>query len=203
MPYPTQVTPEKIIAQAIKLIERRGALSLHELARKLGIKAPSLYRYFASHERLIAKVSLAGFRMLAEFIRATTADAPSLHAAAWAMRRFARKHPALYRLMNESDAQHEDRDEALAATLDILATSFGGPVPVEALASIQTAFLAIRAFVHGFVMLELTGQYRGNLDAEFEAGLQVLLKGFEKQISQQQRLTTRSATRRTTRGTRA
>lgn len=187
MAYPAQVTPEKIIAQAIKLIERDGELSLHELARELGIKAPSLYRYFASRERLVAKVSLAGFRKLAAFIRTATADAPSLHAAVWAMRRFARKHPALYRVMNESDAQHEDRDEALAATLDILAASFGGPVPIEALASIQPAFLAVRAYAHGYIVLELSGQYRGNLDDDFEAGLQVLLAGFQKQISQQER----------------
>ena len=183
MSYPVQVTREKILAQAITMIEQKGELSLQHLARKLGIRAPSLYRYFDSREKLLAAVGLAGFRELAAYIRATTRRDPSLRAAAWAIRRFAKKHSSLYRIMNESDARHEDPEEAEAVTREVLAAAFGACIPDSAIASPDAILTAIRAFVHGFAMLEITGQFqKGNgLDKSFEAGLDALLFSFEKQ----------------------
>jgi AcrR family transcriptional regulator len=184
MSYPAQVTREKILAQAILLIEKKGALSLQDLARKLGIRAPSLYRYFDSRERLMAAVGLAGFRKLADFIGSTTRRDPSLRAAAWAIRRFARKHPGLYRTMNESDTRHEDPDEAREVTHEVLAAAFGERVPDDTISSLGVALTSIRAFVHGFAMLEITGQFQNehHLDRSFEAGLDSLLVDFEKQL---------------------
>src|SRR5215469_15273541 len=124
MAYPAQVTREKILGQAVAMIEKKGALSLQDLARKLGIRAPSLYRYFDSRERLMAAVGLAGFRNLAGYIRTTTRRDPSLRAAAWAIRRFARKRPGLYRVMNETDSRHEDPEEAREVTREVLAAAF-------------------------------------------------------------------------------
>lgn len=183
MSYPAQVTREKILDQAVTLIETKGELSLQDLARKLGIRAPSLYRYFDSRERLLAAVGLAGFRKLAGYIRATTRRDPSLRAAAWAIRRFAKKHPGLYRTMNESDSRHEDPEEAREVTREVLAAAFGERVPDNTIASLGTTLTAVRAFVHGFAMLEITGQFQNEngLDKSFEAGLGALLTSFEKQ----------------------
>ncbi len=184
MSYPAQVTHQKILAQAIVMIEKKGALSLQDLARKLGIRAPSLYRYFNSRERLVAAVGLAGFRKLAGFIRTTTRRDPSLRAAAWAIRRFARKHPGLYRTMNESDTRHEDPEEARQVTREVLAAAFGARLSDDAIQSLGAELTAIRAFVHGFAMLEITGQFQNErqLDHSFEAGLDALLAAFENRL---------------------
>jgi AcrR family transcriptional regulator len=184
MSYPAQVTREKILAQAVVMIEKKGALSLQDLARKLGIRAPSLYRYFDSRERLMAAVGLTGYRKLADFIRATTRRDPSLRAAAWAIRRFARKHPGLYRTMNETDARHEDPQEAREVTREVLAAAFGERVPDDRISSLGAALTSIRAFVHGFAMLEIAGQFQNErqLDRSFEAGLDALLAAFEAQL---------------------
>ena len=196
MPYPARVTREQIIARAIKLIERKGELSLHDLAHKLGIKTPSLYRYFDSRERLIAEVGLAGFRNLAAYIRSATADDPNPKAAAIATRRFANEHPALYRVMNESDSSYEDRAEASDVTLDVLTASLGGPVSAEALLAFQPVFRAVRAFIHGFIMLEISGQFTssGDLDQAFELGLNTLLSAFQSQVPVELRKAERTVT---------
>jgi len=184
MSYPAQVTREKILARSVALIEKKGELSLQELARSLGIRAPSLYRYFDSRERLIAAVGLAGFRKLAGYIRSTTRHDPSLRAAACAIRRFAKKHPALYRVMNESDARHEDPQEAREVTREVLTAAFGERVPDDTIPTLGATLTAIRAFIHGFAMLEISGQFQDerHLDKSFEAGLDALLAAFEKQL---------------------
>lgn len=184
MSYPAQVTREKILDQAVALIETKGELSLQDLARKLSIRAPSLYRYFDSRERLLAAVGLAGFRKLAGYIRATTRRDPSLRAAAWAIRRFAKKHPSLYRIMNESDARHEDPEEAGEVTREVLTAAFGERFPDSTMESLGPALTAVRAFIHGFAMLEITGQFQNEsqLDKSFDAGLDALLTSFEKQL---------------------
>jgi len=181
MAYPALGTRELILEKALALIERDGTVSLHRLAHVLGIKAPSLYRYFPSRERLLAAAGLAGFRRLAQYIRSSTRKDPSLQAACWAIRRFAKKHPKLYRLMNESDARYEDPGEARDVVREVLTASFGSTLDDDALVAFRQAVNGVRAFVHGFVMLELAGQYQKTreLDESFAAGLGALLAAFE------------------------
>ncbi len=182
MSYPAVVTRDGIVEKAVELVERRGALSLQDLAHALGIRAPSLYRYFDSRERLMAAVGLAGFSKLAAAIRASTRNDPSLEAAAWAIRRFAKKHPNLYRQMNETDPRDEDPDEATAVTIDVLTASFGEDLGEETLRGFREPIRALRAFVHGFALLELSGQFQTgrDLDRSFETGLHAILKMLEE-----------------------
>jgi AcrR family transcriptional regulator len=177
MAYPSVVTREAIVAKAVELVEKRGDLTLQQLARALGIRAPSLYRYFNSRERLLAAVGLAGFAKLAEYIRNSTRHDHSLERAAWAIRRFAKGHPSLYRLMNETDPRHEDPAEATAVTLDALMSSLGQSVDTQALEEMRIPLRAVRAFIHGYVMLELSGQFQNarELDESFTVGLEALL----------------------------
>lgn len=184
MAYPAVVTRDSIVAKALVLIEKSEELSLQELAKALGIRAPSLYRYFHSRERLLAAVGLAGFGELARDIRVSTRGDPSLEAAAWAIRRFAKKHPSLYRLMNETDPRDEDPNESTAVTLDVLTAAFGEDM-AKASSGLERARVpvrALRAFVHGFALLELSGQFQSGdeLDESFALGLRALLKVVKK-----------------------
>ena len=178
MAYPSVVTRDAIVAKAIDLVEKREDLSLQHLAMALGIRAPSLYRYFDSRERLLAAVGLAGFSKLAQYIRNATRNDHSLERAAWAIRRFAKSHPNLYRLMNETDPRQEDPEESTAVTVDVLTAAIGQTLDEAALEKMRIPLRALRAFIHGFVLLELSGQFQNTreLDQSFAAGLDALLR---------------------------
>lgn len=51
-------TTARIVAAARTLLANRGEVSLRAIARELGMTAPALYRYAASHEDLILMVAL-------------------------------------------------------------------------------------------------------------------------------------------------
>jgi AcrR family transcriptional regulator len=176
MAYPSVVTRDAIVAKAIELVEKREDLTLQHLAKTLGIRAPSLYRYFDSRERLLAAVGLAGFSKLADYIRNATRNDHSLERAAWSIRRFAKSHANLYRLMNETDPEQEDPEESSAVTLDVLTASLG-PVDQRTLEKLRIPLRALRAFIHGFALLELSGQFQNTreLDQSFAIGLGALL----------------------------
>ncbi len=92
-----------------------GNLSLNAVARELGMRGPSLYRYYASRDALITELLLDGYRDIGETLRravaapdvgdATAADvdgataAERLRAGALAYRRWALAHPELFDLL--------------------------------------------------------------------------------------------------------
>ena len=51
-------TTARIVAAARTLLANRGEVTLRAIARELGMTAPALYRYAASHEDLILMVAL-------------------------------------------------------------------------------------------------------------------------------------------------
>jgi len=71
-------TTQEIIQTARKLLVQQGpeAVSLRAIAREMGMTAPALYRYFASHEELLRHVVADIFTELATHVRT------AVHAAA-------------------------------------------------------------------------------------------------------------------------
>lgn len=53
------LTRQRIVAAARSLAMSRGEVTLRAIARELGMTAPALYRYAASHEELVQMVALA------------------------------------------------------------------------------------------------------------------------------------------------
>ena len=186
MPYPAQTDRETIIQTAQTLIERDGVeqLSLAHLAGALGIKAPSLYRHVASKTALLAAVNtLTGQQLFQAFDRALSA-APNqpterLKAIFRTQREFAHANPHCYILLftttETAERANEQLLEQLALPLQELIGHLSGPE--RALSALRGAL----ALVHGFVMLELHGQFRrgGNLDAAFEAATRAYLAGWQ------------------------
>jgi AcrR family transcriptional regulator len=88
-------TTVRIVDAARGLLERNGEVTLRAVARELGMTAPALYRYAASHEDLIRIVALAIDADVAERVGAAAerqpADDPAarLIAAAVAFRAWA------------------------------------------------------------------------------------------------------------------
>ena len=84
-----------------------GNLSLNAVARELGMRGPSLYRYYASRDALITELLLDGYRDIGETLRRAVAApgvagataAERLRAGALAYRRWAVAHPELFDLL--------------------------------------------------------------------------------------------------------
>jgi AcrR family transcriptional regulator len=208
MPYPAQTNQERIIETAAQLIEAEGVeqLSLARLAAALGIKAPSLYRYVASKDALIQAVLGRTFEQLlaayevaireergagsgeheAKQVEAANGKAAGgkaagqLRAILRAHREFAHRYPQNY-MLAFTVTQPEQRVDEKALEQ--------GALPIQALmaevsgtADSLAALRGALALVHGFVMLELKGQFRrgGDLTEAFEAAVRAYLAGWER-----------------------
>ena len=105
MPYPAQINPDRILEKAREMLEAESAdrLSLHELAGALGVKAPSLYRYYPSKTDLLRALNLQTVRQLIAFMsEAAASDGDDarmqLLAMARAWRTFAHTNTMAYAL---------------------------------------------------------------------------------------------------------
>src|SRR5258707_656005 len=77
MPYPAKTNAQTILAAAIEHLEQYGeeALSMRELASRLGISPHALYRYYPDRAALKAALAEEGFHRL----RSALVDAVSIH----------------------------------------------------------------------------------------------------------------------------
>jgi AcrR family transcriptional regulator len=82
------------------------AVSLRAIARQMGMTSSALYRYFASHEDLVADLVTEGFASLADTLEAAETELPPTEslAARWihvssSYRSWALEHPAAYSLV--------------------------------------------------------------------------------------------------------
>lgn len=188
MPYPQQVNRERILETARVLMERQGGLdqiSLAQLATELGIKAPSLYRYFPAKAELIRALNTQTAEWLTAAMQQAgneTSAPPSVKigSMAAAYRAFAHAHPAAYLLAFGSLAPEQRVDPAYA---EALVLPLQGAVAV--LSGAEQSLPALRglwALLHGFVVLELNGQFQrgGDLDVTFAETVRVYLAGWQQ-----------------------
>ena len=170
---PDQLTPRarQIVTAAQELLDEGGldALSMRNLAERLGIRASSLYKHFASKEALEAALISAGFEEQgALFDAALEASDEPLLAMAEVYRAYARRHPALYRLMY---------DRSLNRSLLAPGSEESAVVPVvRAAGEDRDLARAAWAFAHGMTILELNGRFPpdADLDAAWQRGLTAL-----------------------------
>ena len=162
MPYPQKLSEEQILAEATRLVDEAGldALSARVLARRLGARAPSLYRYFPDMESLVCALS-AGFL---ESLAREVDRHESLAGMARAYWDYALRHPNRYAVVvcRPPDAARSpaaDRFQELAARLGL------DRPPVVA--------RVLWSYLHGAVGVRVLWPTRDDLDLEeaFAAGL--------------------------------
>jgi AcrR family transcriptional regulator len=160
----------QIVAAARELLETGGpdALSMRNVADRLGIRAPSLYKHFHDKHALEHAVISDGFEDLAAVFEAAFSDSDQLTALARAYRQFGQDHPHLYRLMTERPLDRDliapGREDDAAAW--VIRAAGGDPDLARA------AF----AFAHGMTILELNGRFPpdADLDAAWARGIDAL-----------------------------
>jgi AcrR family transcriptional regulator len=169
----TELTPraQEIVREARALLESEGAdaLSMRNLADRLGIRAPSIYKHFPNKEALEAALISDGFEEQAElFEAALEAPGKPLTAMTEAYRTYAKRHPHLYRLITDRSLNRKllrpGSEERAAA-----------PV-VQAAGGDEDLARAIWAFAHGMTILELNDRFPAgaDLDAAWRRGVEAL-----------------------------
>ncbi len=185
MPYPSQITHEQILEATERLIEEKGVefATLNDVATSLGVKTPSLYRYVDSRTELLKEVNLRFLNGLFDAMSAASesqlASTERMLAVMGAYRRYAHDHPGLYLMsfayMVDELRPGEDFLVRLVLPLQWAMVDIAGPE--RSLGALRS----VLAFVHGFVMLELTNQLRrgGDLGTDFVDGARALLAGWK------------------------
>ncbi len=183
MPYPAKLTPELIISQAQTLLDTGGeaALNMRPLAAALGVQASSLYRHFPDRGALLHALADAVSADFNPVLQAASAGQPpraALRAAAEAYLAYARASPHRYGLLLSP------RPLALAQPgpgKDLWNTVLGLVGALSRVPDDSARTVALWAFLHGFLMLERSGQFgQSGPRGGFEVGLTALLDEMER-----------------------
>lgn len=116
------LSKERIVAEAVSCIETTGqpSVSLHELARRLGIKTPSLYNHIKNTKELQYEMFRYAIERFVdhqkEAIQGRERD-EAVWAFAHAYYAFATENRGLYRLIMSIPSEEDDRAKELALPL--------------------------------------------------------------------------------------
>src|SRR5687768_16931289 len=105
MPHPARISRDDLLAAGAALLEREGAerVSMRELARQLGVSAPSLYFHVESRDDLFREMIARGLEELGRRLNAAMEGGGSargrVHRMAGAYVGFAEESPQLFALV--------------------------------------------------------------------------------------------------------
>lgn len=154
---------DEIASAARGLLEDEGeaALTMRNLAGRLGIKAPSLYKHVRNRREIETLLAAQAMTEMGERLSTTE----NLEAMGRAYRSWALGNPALYRIATTRPLDRESLPEGLedAAAAPLLAAAGGD----------RDRARALWATAHGLVLLELDGRFPQDADvgAAWTAGL--------------------------------
>lgn len=178
MAYPKLLSSEDILKTAVHLVEHGDAdgLSLRAVAAELGVRAPSLYRYFPDKEALeVAVAEAIQILILGEFQTASaTADPDAKFCRIVdAYLRFARERFPLYAFVMQNRHPERYGSGAGKAVWNLVLQAASG---VSGQLDDTAAAVAIWAFLHGYATLEHSGAFgpsgpKGGLERGVEAFL--------------------------------
>lgn len=182
----TGLTRKEIVDAAIKLIDQKGShrLSIHALARHLGVRAPSLYHHYNDLSEISLCVSSRLTEQIAELLKNKVKGkkgARAIKAMANAYRDYALTHPGLYQMSVVFPAFTQDK--LVASFLD-LREVFGKIIRENydlTEKQVWSAARTLRGFFHGFVSLELTGGWSDIIcpKTSFDQSIAFIITGFE------------------------
>lgn len=176
MSHPKLLSPEHILKTAVRLVEYGDidGLSLRAVAAELGVKAPSLYRYFSDKEAL--EIAIAEYIlnvMLGEFrAESATADPETrFRNMVKVYLRYAREHFPLYTFVMQHSHPERYASGAGKAVWDTIVETVSA---ASQQADNTAAAVATWAFLHGYVTLERAGAFgasgpKGGLERGIEA----------------------------------
>lgn len=159
----TGLTKQAIVDAAIQLIEEDGysAFSMRELAKRLDVKAASLYNHVGSMDEVLAEVGAYAIGALNQMqfsaIEGVQKDA-AIIALAMAYRKFAKERPALYEVIMRL---HKTGKEVIEKTAHPITAPFMQVLSDYPLDSEQIMHWqrVLRSIIHGFLSQEEAGYF--------------------------------------------
>ncbi|BCJ60041.1 TetR/AcrR family transcriptional regulator [Micromonospora endophytica] len=157
------LNPQVVVRAAAQLADEVGydRLTLAELANRLGVALPSLYKHVKGADALMQKLStLATAELAAETTTAAAgrSGADALRVVAHAYRSYAHRHPGRYvaaqRAPDPSDPEHVAVAERAVGVAYAVLAGYG----ISGTAAVDAARM-FRAALHGFVSLEAMGGF--------------------------------------------
>ncbi len=161
---------QTLLQHATELADQEGldGITLAGLAKKIGIRSPSIYNHVNGLADLRNHLAIYGMKQLADtLMRAAVgrSNDEALHAIASAYVEFARSHPGLYEAtLRSPDPQNEELKKAASDILNIVVRVINGFGLQE-----EEALHAVRGFrslLHGFSSLEQKGGFGLPLDLD-------------------------------------
>ena len=180
MPYSKRISAPDIVNIAVRLIEAADGegLSLRAIAISLGVKAPSLYRYYPNKDALeYAVIEHVLELMSAELQEAASAATPEsrFKFTTEAYLRFAREHFPLYTFVMHRVPQ--TNTSVIAKIVWNLLLDAASSISNRA--DDTAAAVATWSFLHGYILLEQSGAFGGSgPQGGLELGLKAFLSSF-------------------------
>jgi AcrR family transcriptional regulator len=181
MAHPKLLSSSDILKTAVHLVEHGDAdgLSLRAVAAELGVKAPSLYRYFPDKDALEVAVAEEILTVMLGELRtaSVTGDADSrFRTMTDTYLRFARDRFPLYAFVMQNRHPERYGSGAGKAVWNLLLEAASG---VSGQPDDTPAAVATWAFLHGYATLEHSGAFgpsgpKGGL----ERGIEAFLRSF-------------------------
>jgi AcrR family transcriptional regulator len=161
MTYPKLLSSADILKTAVQKVEHDGAdgLSLRAVASALGVKAPSLYRYYANKEALEVAVAEEIWNVVLDELQAASANADPdtrFRRTADAYLRFARERFSLYTFVLQNGLSQTYGSKASKAVWNLLLEAASG---VSGQPDDTAAAVATWSFLHGYATLEHSGAF--------------------------------------------
>lgn len=165
----------KIGAAATALYAAKGvdAITIRDIAKKLGRSPMGLYRYFSDREEIIAFLRTDAFNRFADALEAAFASGGDAFARARAVGRayvdFALKNPNAYRMMFDLDPPSEARHRELRRAGERAGETITRHVSDLAAAGVvhgdaKLIGHALWAAAHGVIVLHLAGRLPRGID---------------------------------------
>lgn len=181
-------------ARAIMREEGVAALSMQELARRLNMRAPSLYHYFSGKMEIYDALFKLGFTLYGEQMQAATQNAQNwpeeLRLSFEAYMKFALQNPDLYQLCFERPVPGFVPSQAsLQVSLNLLQSGYarGGRLREVIDTNLSTEQITdlLIAMMHGLTALHLANEPhlplgQGRFGSLIPAALNVLNKAWSK-----------------------
>jgi AcrR family transcriptional regulator len=178
-----------VVQAAADLINEEGseALSLSRLAKRLGVRTPSLYNHIDGLPGLKRELALMNVRALGEYLgeAAIGKSGPqALMAIAQAYRAYIKDSPGVYmvslraaRTMQTADAELQAEEDRVVRIAMAVVESFGLQGE-DALHAVR----GLRSIVHGFATLEIAGGFGLALDCDesFRRLVEVFNRGLQR-----------------------
>jgi AcrR family transcriptional regulator len=176
-----------LVEETVRLIEEQdvGAVSLREVARRIGVTRAAPYHHFPDKAELLAAVAEDGFRDLQvavqESLNRCAGQSPAewLAVAARAYIQFATTHAAHYRAMFLPEFRERERfallHEAGGQALDALVALVSAARPGEPVAASRALAVACWSSWHGYAMLANNGVLSSHPDLRDTDAISTLL----------------------------